>query len=217
MSNVLILRCSSPTGISHGGFRWPLEVGATVEAPDWDPKPDCGQGLHGWLWGEGDVGDSEYHSNPNAIWHLVDVPEKDVVGLGRKVKFPRGIIVAFGKRDEMVGILQADPRAAGRTLIGGTATAGDGGSATAGDYGTATAGDGGTATAGYRGTATAGYQGTATAGDKGLIMIRWFDPDARRCRIHTGYIGENGLKPNTPYKLDDKGNFIEAPTEQEPA
>lgn len=30
----------------HYGFKWPLEVGVTVECPDWDPKPKCGNGLH---------------------------------------------------------------------------------------------------------------------------------------------------------------------------
>ena len=92
----------------------------------------------------------------------------------------------------------------------GTATAGDYGTATAGDYGTATAGDYGTATAGNRGTATAGDYGTATAAYRGTITIKWRDAKACRSRLAVGYIGENGLKPNVKYKLDDNGNFIEA-------
>jgi len=32
---VLMLRTCGPDGESYGGFRWPLTVGATVEAPDW--------------------------------------------------------------------------------------------------------------------------------------------------------------------------------------
>ena len=91
---------------------------------------------------------------------------------------------------------------------GGTATAGDGGTATAGKWGTATAGDGGTATAGDGGTATAGYEGTATAGDKGTLIIRRWD--GKRYRTVVGYIGENGLEPNTPYKLNDAGEFVKA-------
>lgn len=62
---------------------------------------------------------------------------------------------------------------------------------------TATAGDSGTATAGDRGTATAGYRGTATAGHGGTIQVKWWD--GSRYRILTGYIGEDGLKPNTKY------------------
>lgn len=33
-------------GISYGGFRW-KPVGQWTEAPDWDPEPVCGGGLHG--------------------------------------------------------------------------------------------------------------------------------------------------------------------------
>ena len=98
----------------------------------------------------------------------------------------------------------------------GTATAGYEGMATAGKWGTATAGDGGmatagkwgTATAGDGGTATAGYGGTATAGDKGTLIIRRWD--GKRYRTVVGYIGENGLEPNTPYKLNDAGEFVKA-------
>ena len=89
----------------------------------------------------------------------------------------------------------------------GTATAGQGGTATAGHRGTATAGQGGTATAGYEGTATAGQGGTATVGEWGRIQIEWWD--GRRYRIPTGYVGENGIKPDTAYRLDDAGQFVE--------
>ncbi len=105
----------------------------------------------------------------------------------------------------------------------GTATAGDEGTATAGDWGTATAGYKGTATAGNEGTATAGYKGTATAGDwgtatagdegtatageKGEIRIRYWDEKADRYRTVIGYIGEDGLEPNVPYRLNADHKF----------
>ena len=91
---------------------------------------------------------------------------------------------------------------------GGTATAGDYGTATAGDRGTAMAGYWGTATAGDYGTATAGNYGTATAGNSGIINIRHWD--GKRFRQIIGYIGEDGLLPNTAYRLDDNGKFIKA-------
>lgn len=53
------------------------------------------------------------------------------------------------------------------------------------------------ATAGNRGTATAGYRGTATAGDEGTLIWKYYDGE--RPRLHIEYIGENGIKPNTPY------------------
>ena len=91
---------------------------------------------------------------------------------------------------------------------GGTATAGYAGTATAGYAGTATAGDAGTATAGDEGTATAGYRGTATAGTRGTLAIwHW---DGKRRRLMVGYVGENGIEPNVPYRLDDEGRFVRA-------
>ena len=98
----------------------------------------------------------------------------------------------------------------GKATVGnhGTATVGDYGKATAGDRGTAMAGDHGTATAGIYGTATAGGCGTAMAGDDGRISILYWD--GKRYREVIGYIGENGLEPNMPYKLNDQHEFVKA-------
>ena len=90
----------------------------------------------------------------------------------------------------------------------GTANASDWGTATALDYGTANAGAWGTATAGFKGTATAGFGGTTTAGIGGKISIDYWD--GTRIRTKVGYIGEDGLEPNTPYKLDETFNFVKA-------
>ena len=67
---------------------------------------------------------------------------------------------------------------------------------------------GDTATAGYRGTATAGDSGTATAGDSGVISILEWDEKHCRYRVVIGYIGEDGLKPNQPYRVKN-GKFEE--------
>ena len=85
---------------------------------------------------------------------------------------------------------------------------GDKGIAVAGHDGTATAGDEGIATAGKNGTATVGENGTAVAGEGGTIIIRYYE--ANRWRVKVGYIGESGLKPDTPYKLDNAGEFVKA-------
>ena len=248
-STVLILRTCKADMTAHEGFRWP-ESGP-VEAPDWDPTPECGHGLHGLLWGCGDASSITY---PEGRWLVVEANAADVVDLGGKVKFPRGQVVFVGTRDEAIAYLDqhgaadkpvvyatrtagaygtatagdygtavagaggtatvgyrgtAVARAYGTATAGayGTATAGYAGTAVAGDDGTATAGDDGTATAGLRGTATAGdygtaaagYDGTATAGDDGEIRIRWFD--GRRYRLAVGYVGEDGIKANTPYRV----------------
>ena len=87
----------------------------------------------------------------------------------------------------------------------GTASAGNDGTASAGNDGTASAGDRGTASAGEGGTASAGNDGTASAGEGGTILLRWWD--GRRSRTIVGYVGENGIKPNTPYRVNDKGEL----------
>ena len=92
----------------------------------------------------------------------------------------------------------------------GTATAGVYGTATARHDGTATAGGSGKATAGYRGTATAGDGGTATAGVYGQLRIAYWDHNRDRERTAIAYVGENGIKANTPYQLDDDHRFVEA-------
>ena len=57
------------------------------------------------------------------------------------------------------------------------------------------------------GSATAGYYGTATAGDCGTVCIKWWDGD--RYRLVVGYVGEDGIEPNTPYRVVD-GKLVAA-------
>jgi hypothetical protein len=177
-----ILRSCNAGMTSHGGFVWPRD--GMVECPDWVENAECGNGLHGFLWGEGD-GSLANHA-PDAVWLVAEVSEW--IDLDGKVKFPRAKTVFAGTRSAAAAeIVRLGATGA---VIGHTATAGDEGTATAGYRGTATAGDGGTATAGYR--------GTATAGDEGVIQIRHWD--GSRYRIITGYVGEDGIKPNTLYR-----------------
>ena len=157
----LMLRTCNPDGSSHGGFMWPKS--GHVSCSDWKSTPNCGNGLHGLLWGEGDA---DYLNWDNAAWLAVRVKLSEVVDISRKVKVSSGIVEYFGDKEIAVALIQAHAPS-GKVIVGGTATAGYEGTATAGDRGTATAGDRGTATAGYEGTATAGDRGTATAGDEG--------------------------------------------------
>jgi hypothetical protein len=222
--SVLVLRTCGPDLKSHGGFQWHKK--GKVFAPDWIDNDKCGNGLHGWLWGEGD-GDMG-NINPDAAWLVVRVAEKDLRhGKGDligKCKFKAGIVIHCGNKESATKYI-AENGAHGKSIIGYTATAGDGGTATAGDcgtatagnygtatagnYGTATAGNYGTATAGNYGTATAGYRGTATAGDNGIISIRYFDNKSQRYRIAIAYIGENGIERNKKYRLNNQHQFEE--------
>ena len=200
---VLVLRTCRPDMSSYGGFRWP-ESGP-VACPDWSPRPVCGQGLHGLLWGEGDGALLSWA--PECRWLVVEVTAADVVELSGKVKFPAGVVVFCGDRLEATTYL-SEHGGAGRAIVGGTATAGDGGTATAGVGGTATAGDGGTATAGDGGTATAGDGGTATAGVGGTLIIKRWDAKALRYRTRAADVGEDGILPNVAYRLNDTGLFV---------
>ena len=253
------LRTHRADGASHGGFRWPTEVGGVAVAPDWDPDQSikCGRGLHGLLWG---CGDGSLLA-PALTWVIVAVDPGDIAtridgaGIPPKIRFRSAEVIHVGDCDSATGWIAAHG-GAGLPVVYGTATAGDGatatagdggtatagyrgtatagdggtatagdgatatagdygtatagvrGTATAGDYGTATAGDYGTATAGDGGTATAGYRGTATAGDGGVLVIRYYDRSGRG-RLCVGQVDGVTLRPDTPYRLDAAGEFVE--------
>jgi len=193
---VLMLRTCGPDGESYGGFRWPLTVGATVEAPDWSPNPCCGGGLHGLPWGEGDG--SLLCWDADAVWLVWSAAAADVVAItdggSGKSKAPRGVVEHVGTRETAAAYV-AEHGGAGRAIVAGTATAGYAG----------------TATAGARGTATAGVAGTATAGDDGTVVVRWWDEAAERYRLAIGYVGEDGIEPDVAYRWDaTAGRLVKA-------
>ena len=214
----LVLRTCNSDMTSFDGFKWPKK--GAVKAPDWDPKPECGHGLHGLLHGCGD--DGLLSKNPNAKWFVVKVLKGTSIDLKGKVKFPKGTVVYAGTREEAVKIIaEAYPgepvvfanRHSGDDGVStsgdyGNSASGDCGISTSGDYGKSTSGDGGKSASGDFGTSTSGDYGTSTSGVGGTLIIKWYD--GSRYRTAVAYVGENGIEPNVAYKLDDKGNFIEA-------
>ena len=171
-SKVLVLRCCNADRRSFRDFVWP-ESGP-VSCLDWDPKPECGNGLHGWMWGVGDPDSGRYVWHPQAKWLVVEVEESEVVDLDGKVKFPRGNVVFCGGRTDAANYVWNDgggPRevmfAEVRVGDGETVVVGRNGKAEAGDLGTARSGDEGVSLAGWGGTAVSGNNGKATAGDFG--------------------------------------------------
>jgi len=120
--------------------------------------------------------------------------------------------------------------------VNGTSTSGDKGTSISGDYGTSTSGYYGTSTSGYKGTSTSGVFGTSisgdygtsisgdfgsstsgvfgssTSGNKGTLIIRYWNSENGRYMVATAYVGENGIEPNVPYKLDENHNFIKVST-----
>ena len=206
MSTSLVLRACDASLRSHEGFQWPDQIGTEVIAPDWSAEASCGNGLHGWLYGAGDASASSYHEKPESKWLVVEVETAALVMLGGKVKFPRCFVRFVGTRDEAVAYILANcAEAKGAGCIYAHVTVGDQENATVGHRGTATAGESGTATAGYR--------GTATAGDYGELRIAWWDKKSQRYRTKICYIGEDGLKPNVAYRLDENQQFVKV-TEQ---
>ena len=217
---MLGLRTCKKDGTSYKGFKWPLTVGAEVEAPDWSARAECGHGLHFLPWGEGDGGLLNWDDEAVA---LVIEPLGPVVDIdGAKSKTSKARVIFVGAHHEAAQFI-ADHGGVGKSIAGAVVAKGRYQGATAGYRGQATAGDSGQATAGYRGQATAGYRGLATAGDsglatagyRGLIIISRWDEKADRRRAHVGYIGEtldiagNPLQPGTYYRLDDEGGFVE--------
>ena len=91
--NSLMLRTCGTGGNSYDGFVWPLTHGALVTAPDWDPTPECGRGLHGLRGGEGDW--CQFSSAPDAVW-IVAVIDAEAVDLGDKIKVPRARVYYAG-------------------------------------------------------------------------------------------------------------------------
>ena len=183
---VLVLRTCDKDLKSHGGFQWPAS--GPVECPDWSPVASCGNGLHGLLWGEGDGSLLDW--SPEAKWLVVEVIESDIVAIGRKVKFPRGVVVFCGDRlgatDFIVSRLTKSA-----SVVGACIRSGDGGTSTSGYRGTSTSGDGGTSTSGYGGT---------------LVLTFW---DGKRKRLVVAYVGENGIEPNKKYTINDKREVVE--------
>ncbi len=98
---VLVLRTVDKDRKSYGGFAWP-ESGP-VEAPDWDPKPECGHGLHGCLRGVGDP--RMLNWSPAALWQVVKVKTDQIVDLNGKVKFRCGVVLYTGNRETAANMI----------------------------------------------------------------------------------------------------------------
>lgn len=165
------LRTCNADMTSYDGFVWP-ESGP-VEAPDWNPKPECGGGLHGLLMGDGD-GDLLNWSD-DAKWIVVKIIGEHV-DLGGAVKFRRGNVVHCGDRKsatDMIISLGADPaRVVGAFLTGGdrsTVTGGFRATVTGGYGSTVTGDDGSIVTGGNSSTVTGGYESTVTGGNGSTV------------------------------------------------
>jgi hypothetical protein len=102
VSHVLILKVVRTDNTSHNGFTWPTSGPVVPEV--WSPRAECGNGLHGWLRGEG----SYRHSFMAGNWIVFRCKAEDVVSLdgGEKVKAKEGEVVYHGTREGAVAYLK---------------------------------------------------------------------------------------------------------------
>jgi len=167
------------------GFKWPLEVGAIVEAPDWDPTDRCGGGLHGLPWGEGEARLLLWEESK---WLVFEAPDDSVVhitqGGGGKSKVPKATVVHVGDQKTatqyllehggyghaIVGLIAACGH--NERIVGGDRchlTGGDYAKVTGGDHATVTGGDCAKVTGGNDATVTGGNDATVTGGNDAKV------------------------------------------------
>jgi len=223
--HALVLRTCAADLSSYNGFKWPKA--GPVECLDWNPRAECGNGLHGLLWGAGEGMPLKWAAD--ARWLVVDVVAADCIDLDGKVKFPRGTVVYCGDQQgatELIVAHGADPAlVVGRVasdgdcskltggdrsvLTGGDCsvlTGGHDSKLTGGDRSVLTGGDDSKLTGGDYSKLTGGDRSVLTGGDRSVLSIRWWD--GSRCCIAVGYVGE-GLKAGVTYRLNNKGEFVE--------
>ena len=160
----LVLRTCRADLTSRNGFQW-AGVGGITVAPDWNTNEECGNGLHGWLYGAGNHSCSDYLS-ADAAWMVLEVVTADIIMLDGKCKFPRAKTVFVGGRKEAAeSLLANEPRSSNVKIIGRIAEVGDSQSLIGGALSVLTGGDGSTLTGGYRSTLNGGDRSTLTGGD----------------------------------------------------
>ncbi len=207
---VLVLRtCNADMSSAHDPkFVYPKA--GPVEAKDWDPNPDrdCGGGLHGLLWGNGDW--SLLSNGHDAVWMIVSVnPDDGLVTSASKCRFRKGEVIYCGDRVGATMRILCSPEAMARAQrdaaewakknnTPAAASSGNGSTAaSSGDYSTA-------ASSGKAGIAAAIGSGTkAKAGEKGLLIVTYWDETAERYRALVGEVGIGGIKADTWYEARD--------------
>ena len=171
---------------AKNNFQYPQEVGAKISCPDWLPTQDCGNGLHGFLNGEGNLSSTDYRAKAM----ILDV--KDYIDLDGKIKFEFATVVAFGEvfeitaklrglvgNNKVINLLNLSSTQTEFWIAGSESTLSAGDYSTlksghrsvlsAGDRSTLSAGNYSTLTAGYKSTLKSGHRSVLTAGDKSTL------------------------------------------------
>ncbi len=108
-NEILVLRVCGFDGKSYGGFQWPLEIGAVVEASDWhysanqDYNSSRNYGFCGLPWG---VYHKDYFKDYTGLWMLLVVNIKEGYVYREEAIFKKGRIVYIGEKEKAIEILQ---------------------------------------------------------------------------------------------------------------
>jgi hypothetical protein len=115
---VLVLRKNKRNNKStHNNFTYPTT--GRVTAPDWQRTKECGNGLHGFPWGQGNSDAMPWliSEDDHGKWLVIKVLRKDMVILTEdncftlidKCKFKTGEVVFYGNRKGAAEFIAADP------------------------------------------------------------------------------------------------------------
>lgn len=228
----LVLKSVNKDMTSHydDTFKYPKK--GMVRDPNWAPTRGCGNGLHGYLWGEGDGGHSFWIGGTK--WLVLKVLKSDIINFGDKVKFPKGEVIYAGGRKGATDLILAHPEGKDKNVIGCYQIVEDGKSAvggyrstlvggnksnlTGGEKSKLTGGDYSTLVGDWYSTLTSGYEsnikggpGSIIEGREGSILsggndssLTWVIFTSTIGYVyHTVYVGKDGIKPNTKYRLKD--------------
>ena len=224
--DALVMRTCKKDGTSYGDFKYPLQVGGMVSAPDWVANKACVNGLHGLLDGLGDWG--LVPIGEDRVWQVLGVKRSECVDLGGdKVKFPRARELYVGLMGGAMKMIQAasidaiKAAAKGNTATGyrghAAATGDSGHAAATGDRGHAAAtGDSGhaAATGPHSCAVSLGIYGTAEGAIGTWLTLAYWEENKdykwELKKVVTQQIDGKKLKPDTPYKLSKTGKFVRA-------
>jgi len=205
------IRTWASDGKSYGDFQWDLTPEARTTAPDWSPRPECGQGLHCNPYGMGDwslLGNLNDVAAGNLVLGIVRYDAALAVDLNGKIKAPWMEVVITTRTAGMGSVLGylAKPR---HDLVFSSAKATDEAAATTG-YGSAAA------TTGKHSIAAAlGPNGTAKAGIDGAIMLaaygEWDGAAYPLIAVFAGMVGQTygdfTIEPGVAYALNIDGSL----------
>ena len=201
MNNLFLRTCNSD-GTSYEGFQWNLEIGGITEAPDWNPEPECGGGLHGLLHGKGD-GENLDHSK-DALWMACEALGP-IVDIDHKIKTSKAKTLFVGDRKGATDFLIASGCNPAE-VVGAFITGGDSSKIIGADWSTLTGGDDSIITGGRWSTLTGGRWSTVTGGNwSTLTGGNWSTLKGGDYSIVTG--GDNSIVTGGDWSIATGGDY----------